>query len=216
MTPAMVSETTTLDLALAERERVLRILHKEAPRLRALRDDAGSFPALLRGLPHLRVSLPQVLGAAALLAAAVIIVWRTASIRDGLALELAVRDLLRDLLVVRPRFKEVLLGWPGVVILSVLRPPRRSWRRISPRYARSSGTCSKTIVETTASSDASAIAGTESADATTVSIQGKRASTRASATCSFPIRAWPRAIPCRRIRRWFCRVDSMRRSTRGR
>src|SRR5690606_30249141 len=94
---------------------------------RALRDDAGSFPALLRGLPHLRVSLPQVLGAAALLAAAVIIVWRTASIRDGLALELAVRDLLRDLLVVRPRFKEVLLGWPGVVILSVLRPPRRSW-----------------------------------------------------------------------------------------
>src|SRR5690606_31675579 len=51
----------------------------------------------------------------------------TASIRDGLALELAVRDLLRDLLVVRPRFKEVLLGWPGVVILSVLRPPRRSW-----------------------------------------------------------------------------------------
>jgi hypothetical protein len=31
----MASETTTLDAALAERERVLRILHEEAPRLRA-------------------------------------------------------------------------------------------------------------------------------------------------------------------------------------
>src|SRR6478609_7588542 len=34
--PAMASETTTLDPALAERERVLRILREEAPRLRAL------------------------------------------------------------------------------------------------------------------------------------------------------------------------------------
>jgi uncharacterized protein len=33
---AMASETTTLDAALAERARVLRILHEEAPRLRAL------------------------------------------------------------------------------------------------------------------------------------------------------------------------------------
>jgi predicted nucleotidyltransferase len=32
---AMASETATLDPALAERERVLRILHEEAPRLRA-------------------------------------------------------------------------------------------------------------------------------------------------------------------------------------
>jgi predicted nucleotidyltransferase len=32
---AMASETTTLDPALAERERVLRILREEAPRLRA-------------------------------------------------------------------------------------------------------------------------------------------------------------------------------------
>ena len=34
--PRMTSETTTLDAALAERERVLRILQEEAPRLRAL------------------------------------------------------------------------------------------------------------------------------------------------------------------------------------
>jgi predicted nucleotidyltransferase len=35
MLPAMASETTTLDAALAERERVLRILQEAAPRLQA-------------------------------------------------------------------------------------------------------------------------------------------------------------------------------------
>ena len=69
-------------------------------------------------------------------------------------------------------------------VVRYARPPGRSCRRISARYARSSGTCSMTIVETAASSEPSAIAGTESADATTVSIQGKRASTRASRAAS--------------------------------
>lgn len=35
MTPAMASDVKTLDAALAERECALRILHQEAPRLRA-------------------------------------------------------------------------------------------------------------------------------------------------------------------------------------
>ena len=35
MSLAMAADPTTLDPALAERERVLRILHQQAPRLRA-------------------------------------------------------------------------------------------------------------------------------------------------------------------------------------
>lgn len=97
------------------------------PLLRDLWAAAGSPLAWLRRLPHHRVSLLQALGVLVLVAMAAVIVWRTASIREGLALELALRDLLGDLLVVRPRFKEWLLGWPGLVVLAAVRPPRRSW-----------------------------------------------------------------------------------------
>jgi uncharacterized protein len=46
----MASETTILDPALAERERVLRILHQEAPRLRALGiTHLGLFGSMARG-----------------------------------------------------------------------------------------------------------------------------------------------------------------------
>ncbi|REJ38027.1 MAG: hypothetical protein DIU84_02110 [Bacillota bacterium] len=98
-----------------------------APALRGAWVEAGPPAAWLRALPRARLSLPQVLGVAVLLAAAALIVWRTASIRDALALELAVRDLLQDLMGVRPRFKEVLLGWPGLAVLILVRPRRPGW-----------------------------------------------------------------------------------------
>ena len=69
-------------------------------------------------------------------------------------------------------------------VVTYARPFGRSIRRISARYACSSGTCSMTIVEITASSSASGMSGTASADATSVRIHGNLCETRASRAAS--------------------------------
>lgn len=96
-----------------------------------------ALPFALLGLALLAGRRPRAAGAggtgrwpvllliAALVAVALVV--RATAFRQVPDLEIALRRGLADLFVVRPRFKEFLIGVPALVVLGWLAPPRGSW-----------------------------------------------------------------------------------------